>query len=284
MDIYQLKTFVAVAQGGTITRASELVHLSQPAVSAHIKALEEELGLALFERSSKGMTLTAEGKRLLARAEQTLAAHRELLDEAARARGGLTGKFRLAVGNASNHAAIGKLLAGLAEKCPQVQVTLEHRRSADILSGLRDETIDAGFYNEGGVAPVEFSTIEVASFGIFVAAPRGQRAEWKELEQLPWIYPPESTCCAKAAHQVFARHHLRPARNISVDREDLTRTLVASGVGVGLLHEPSARAAVDAGEVDLLDDSETRVRVLFAQLARRASEPVLAAAAAIVRG
>jgi DNA-binding transcriptional LysR family regulator len=50
MDIYQLKTFVVVAREGSVTRASEILHLSQSAVSAHIKAIEDALALALFDR------------------------------------------------------------------------------------------------------------------------------------------------------------------------------------------------------------------------------------------
>jgi DNA-binding transcriptional LysR family regulator len=65
MEIHQLKTFVTVAREGSITRASELLYLSQPAVSAHIKAIEDTLGLALFERTPRGMSLTADGARLL---------------------------------------------------------------------------------------------------------------------------------------------------------------------------------------------------------------------------
>lgn len=61
MEIYQLRTFVTIAKEGSITRASELLFLSQPAVSAHIKAMEDELGLVLFERTPRGMSLT--GKR-----------------------------------------------------------------------------------------------------------------------------------------------------------------------------------------------------------------------------
>ena len=86
MDIHQLKTFVAVAREGSITRASELLHLSQPAASAHIKAIEDAVGLALFDRTPRGMSLTHEGRRLLAKAEQTLAAHRDLMEEASGAR------------------------------------------------------------------------------------------------------------------------------------------------------------------------------------------------------
>src|SRR5207237_3000722 len=95
MDIYQLKTFVAVAREGSITRASEVLHLSQPAVSAHIKAIEDALGLALFERTPRGMSLTHDGQRLLAKAEQALAVHQELMDEATRIKGHLTGTLRL---------------------------------------------------------------------------------------------------------------------------------------------------------------------------------------------
>jgi DNA-binding transcriptional LysR family regulator len=54
MDIYQLKTFVVVAREGSITRASEILHLSQPSVSAHIKVIEDALDLALFERTPRG--------------------------------------------------------------------------------------------------------------------------------------------------------------------------------------------------------------------------------------
>ena len=59
MEIYQLRTLLAVAREGSITRAFERLFLSQPAISAHIKAMEDELGIALFERTPRGMSLTA---------------------------------------------------------------------------------------------------------------------------------------------------------------------------------------------------------------------------------
>src|SRR6185295_18376181 len=123
MEIHQLKTLIAVARERSITRASELLHLSQPAVSAHIKALEDGLGLALFERTPRGMTLTREGERLLVKAEQTLAAHQELVDEATRIKGRIAGKLRIGAGSNSNNDAIGKLLASLAQHHPEVDVS-----------------------------------------------------------------------------------------------------------------------------------------------------------------
>ena len=74
MELYHLKTFVTVAEEGHLTRAAERLFTSQPAISAHIKALEEELGVTLFERTPKGMQLSPAGAQLLAQAQRTLAA------------------------------------------------------------------------------------------------------------------------------------------------------------------------------------------------------------------
>jgi len=288
VDLYQLKTFVAVAREGSITRAADVVHLSQPAVSAHIKELEDVLGLTLFERTSRGMNLTADGRRLLAKAEQTLVAHQELMAEAARSRGTLTGRLRLGAGSNSSHEAIGRLLTAMSERFPQVEVTLGHARSKEILAGLRNDTFDAGVYNEGGEADRDLATIEVARFEVFLVAAKGtvdtsKPLDWKALAGAAWIYPPAAACCGRAAEGFFRAHQLRPARVIGVDTQAMIRTLVGSGLGVGLLHADAAEEARRAGEVDLLCEAAAPVRVLFAHLASRKQDPVLSAAASIIR-
>ena len=70
MELNRLRSFVVVAETGHLTRAAEKLHISQPALSAQIRALEDELDLTLFERTSTGMTLTAGGSRLLSSASQ----------------------------------------------------------------------------------------------------------------------------------------------------------------------------------------------------------------------
>ncbi len=288
MDIYQLKTFVAVARERSITRASELLHLSQPAVSAHIKALEDALELSLFERTPRGMSLTGEGERLLAKAEQTIAAHQDLMDEARRLKGRLTGKLHLGAGSNSNDEAVGKLLTTLSERHPGVEVVLKHGTSLEILAGLRNGSLDAGFYNEAGEPEPELATIEVSEFKTWLVAPKGlvpasKRSDWKALAELPWIYPTASACCGRTAENLFRLHHIRPKRIISVDREDVTRTLIAGGTGVGLLHADTAKEAEARGQVELLFESPHPVRVLFAHLASRAQDPLLEAATSPLR-
>lgn len=288
MDLYQLKTFVAVAREGSITRAAELLHLSQPAVSAHIKAIEDALGLLLFERTPRGMILTSEGQRLLAKAEQTLGAHRELMDEATRIKGRLTGKLRLGAGSNSNPEVMAKLLPLLAARCPEVEVVLEHGNSLEILTRIGNGSLDAGVYNEGGEPDPSLATVEVSQFRIVVAARPGlfaaaQPPDWRALAEQTWIFPTSSACCGRAAERLFRAHQIRPRRIVDVDRETATRSLIASGLGVGLLHADSARGAVQGGEVEILHEAPAPVRVLFASLASRAQDPLVMAATSIVR-
>lgn len=289
MDLHQLKTFITVAREGSVTRASALLHLSQPAVSAHIKAMEETLDLVLFERTPRGMSLTRDGQRLLAKAEQTLSAHQALMAEASRGKDELTGKLRLGAGSNSNHEAIGRLLTALAARFPGVEVALKHRSSQEVLSGIRSGALDAGFYNEPGEPEPDLATVEVTRFAIHLVAAPGVVAasspfDWRAVAELPWIYPTESACCSRTAERLFASHRFQPKRIIGADRQEVTRTLVASGIGVGLLHADTAADAHRRGEVELLYEAETRVRVLFAYLASRAEDPLLVVASSIIRG
>lgn len=288
MDLYQLKTFVTVAREGSITRASERLHLSQPAVSAHIKALEEALELTLFERTARGMSLTDDGRRLIVRAERALASHQELIEEASRIKGRLTGTLRVGAGSNADHAAVGRLLVTLAARCPDVEVALKHGSSQEIVNGLLQGSLDAGFYHEAGESDPSLKTVEVSRFTLWVAAPpdlvsAAEPLDWSALAAHPWIYPAASACCGRTAERLFTTHGFRPRRVLSVDRERVTRSLIAGGIGVGLLHAGTAKDALARGEVALLHESQHPVRMLFAHAASRAQDPLLALADAIVR-
>ena len=287
MDVHQLRTLVAVARERSITRASEVLHLSQPAVSAHIKALEDTLGLTLFERTPRGMTLTRDGERLVAKAEEALAAHQAFMDEAKRLKGHLTGKLRLGAGANSRSEAMGRLLTQLAAHHPEVEVHLRHATSLEVLAGIRSGTLDAGLYNEAAEPEPDLTTLPVSHFSIYLVATPGlvtpgAPLDWSALAELPWIYPTASACCGRTAEGLFREHRVRPRRIVSVDREELTRTLIASGKGVGLLHAETAHDAQARGEVELLLACEPPVRVLFAHLASRAQDPLLKAATALL--
>ncbi|MFW8634772.1 LysR family transcriptional regulator [Cribrihabitans pelagius] len=287
MDIQQLKTFVTVAREGSITRASELLFRSQPAVSAHIKCMEETLGLTLFQRTPRGMTVTENGQRLLSEARQLLDKHQRFLEEASRLRGCLAGQLCLGAGRHSGTEVVSSLLTAMSRQFPDVKVELQNQSSSDVLEGIRRGTIDAGFFTETGEDLSGFSTLEISSFCVYLAAPAGllpagEETDWAALEDLPWIFPASSSCCGRLARELLESHGLNPRRIIHVDDEMVTRTLIASGAGVGLVHSGRDAAQTADGGLVLLRELRQSARVLFAHLTCRQQDPVIAAVRAIL--
>ena len=111
MELYQLRSFAAVAELGHLTRAADRLHISQPALSAQIKALEDELGVPLFERLSSGMELTAAGRRLLPEAHKVVAAAQVLRSHASAFKGEVAGRVRVGTVSDPEFIRIADLLA-----------------------------------------------------------------------------------------------------------------------------------------------------------------------------
>ncbi|CCO46433.1 putative Transcriptional regulator, LysR family [Vibrio nigripulchritudo SOn1] len=280
MDNHQLRTFVAVAQEGSITRASERLFLSQPAVSAHIKALESSLSLTLFERTPQGMRLTLDGQRILIKAEQTLKAHQDLLEEARKIQGQIAGIVNVGASSHTPPDILGKLIMYVAERFPDVEIKLQQLPNADIVRGIKNGNLDAGIYNDIGQTPEEFYSATLTKTRLLLATSPHLPdipvpVDWSSLQHLPWIYPGAETCCGKAAEALFEEHGFRPSKLISVDREKVTRTLIAGGLGIGLIHQEKGTAEPDDDNLKVICDIPLRLRTMFVCLNTRQNDPLI---------
>ena len=144
MELSDLQTFAAVARTGGITSAAEELNTVQSNVTQRVKALEAEIGTALFERHSRGMTLTGAGKRLLPYAQRMAAlSHEALL--AARDDGEPKGP--LAIGSMETTAAVRlpPLLADFHRRFPAVRLSLRTAPTADLVTGVLEGSLDGAF-------------------------------------------------------------------------------------------------------------------------------------------
>lgn len=283
MDNHQLRTFVVVAQEGSITRAAERLFLSQPAISAHIKALESSLDLTLFERTPQGMRLTLDGQRILLKAEETLQAHQDLVEEARKIKGQIAGVIQVGATSHTDPKTLGKIMIYVAEYFPEVDVKLQHLSTQDIVAGIRSGDLDAGIYNEFGEAPEDFFSAELSKIRLLLASsPHFPQlyspVDWQALQHIPWIYPGEDTCCGKAAEHLFKQRGFRPKKLIHADREKVTRTLIAGGLGIGLVHDKphsQPQSSEQTDDIVILDDISLRIRTLLVCKKSRQTDPVL---------
>src|SRR3972149_10222230 len=146
MELYQLKTFAAVAETCHLTRAADRLHISQPAVSAQIKALEETLEVRLFDRGPGGMTLTKAGIRLLEQAAKGLAAAEELKNVAKVLKGEIAGRLRIGTIGAPEFIRLGGFSSRTVERFPLLELEFHGEVSGAALEAVRDGRFDASFY------------------------------------------------------------------------------------------------------------------------------------------
>lgn len=122
--LHLLETFCAVAETVSLSRAAEQLHITQPAVTRQIKALEQELGAVLLTRTSHGVELTPAGRSVLGHARQALAAVEACRRAAAEAAPGGGGQLRIAAGHMVMQFLLPPVLAEFRAQHPQVQITL----------------------------------------------------------------------------------------------------------------------------------------------------------------
>jgi DNA-binding transcriptional LysR family regulator len=287
MELYQLRSFAAVAEFGHLTRAAERLHISQPALSAQIKALEEELGVALFDRTPTGMTLTAAGQRLLPEATKVVAAAGSLSSHAKAFAGETTGRARVGTLADPQFLRLGDFLAEALDRYPLVEIELHHEVSGAAFAKVREGELDASFYY-GGLSQPSVESIALRTVAYRVVAPVGwrdrvQSAGWDEIAALPWIMTPAISTHSALANQMFEVHGVAPAKRIEADNEAVISSLVLASVGVALMREDLALEAAAANNVCLWTAARAETMLQFIFLRERAHDPVVRALADVVR-
>jgi len=270
MELSDLVTFSTVARLGGITRAADELNTVQSNVTQRVKALEAEIGTALFERHSRGMTLTGAGRRLLPYAQRMAALTREAV-LAARDDGEPKGP--LSIGSMETTAAVRlpTLLAEFHRRFPAVRLTLRTAPTADLVAAVLDGTLDGAFV-AGPIEHAELaSTLAFREELVLVSA-----RKWNSLAALR-AGTPESgptalvfrTGCTyrQRLEQVFSEFGWPSAARFELGTLDGMIGCVAADMGVTML----PRAVVERDHVNrdisihTLSPSQSRVDTLFIQ-------------------
>jgi DNA-binding transcriptional LysR family regulator len=285
MELYQLKTFVTVAELGHLTRAAERLHISQPAVSGQMRSLEEELGVALFERVPGGSSLTRAGAHLLPFAEKVLAAATDLRGEVQSMQGRVQGKLRVGTVSDPTYLRLGEFLSGMVERYPLIEIELHKEVSGDALDQLRSGELDATYFF-GKSLPLQTDGIRLGEMTYRVIAPlewksRVAKADWADIAAMPWIMMPESSAYHLVLMDAFGERGLEPQKIIESDQASVITDLVASGVGLSLAREEIALAGRDAGRWVLWEPARLEISLWFVHMPDSARDP---AVQALVKG
>lgn len=287
MEIYQLKTFITVAEEAHLTRAAERLNTSQPAVSAHIKALEESLGTSLFLRTPKGMVLTEEGKILKTSAQAVLDAKDAMQIQAQKLKQELTGTLRIGLNSDPTGLKAGPFASWINKRHPGLNLEYLQSISGKILLDLKAGVLDGGYYY-GSCAYGEIESLYINDIELVVAGPapwsdsiRG--ASWKTIASLPWIGFPTHCPYNEALAPLLEKSGIRPGIAMLSDNESTINTMVQSGIGLSIMLKEEALKDQKNGKLVIWDGELLTLPLFFAYLKKREEEPAIQAAVKGVR-
>ena len=297
MENFRLRVFRAVAEELSFRKAAEVLHLSQPAVSQHVHALEEEVGVQLFDRARGGghgsqISLTEAGRVLLGYADRAA----ETMVEARRALAALNdetvGPLRLGASTTVAQYLLPRILGAFLKQYPQVKLSLVSGNTEHIVEAVTEKKVALGII-EGPAMRREVKTermvqdemVLIVSPNHAWASRKGGEIEQKELAKVPLLLRERGSGSRRVVERALKKVGL-PLRSLQVAMELDSTEAIISGVeaelGVGFVSRWAVGKVLRLGTVKVIAVKGLEIRRDFS-FVRLAGAEMTGAAAAFQR-
>ena len=279
MDLRQLRYLVALAEEGSFTRAAEIEHIAQPAVSQQIRRLEDEVGVALVERTTRRVSLTEAGELLVVRARRIMGEIEAAEIELQALRGMDSGHVTIGAMHTMGPVDVSLALALFAERHPNVQLTVREHSSEEMASMLRADELDLAFLSvTERVESHGLGLHQLVSEELVVLLPlehrlaRRKQVRMADLADEPFISFREGARLRELLMAAGRSANFEPRVTLESNESQRVRRLVSRGLGVAILprsdaEDPGAEVAV----AELIEPSLSRDITLAWREGRRLS-------------
>src|SRR5574341_17430 len=239
MDFDQLETFLEVARHASFSRAAEKRFRTQPAISAQIRALEEEVGARLFDRSGGRVALTAAGKVFQRYAEEALESRRAALAALGEMERIPRGEIVVGANEATCLHILPEVFAEFKKQYASVAVSIHRSERARIMEAIIENSVDFGVVS----LPVADNRLTVVPIHrdelVVIAPPRHPLAKLRaaavaDVVKYPLLLPKVGRT-RDAIENLFHARHLKPNVSMELDSSELLKRFVAADVGVGFI-------------------------------------------------
>lgn len=272
MLVSQLEGFVEIVRQRNLSRAADALHVTQPALTARLKALEAELGSSLFERSHKGMRLTTTGRAFLPYAERAIVAMEEGRMRVAEHVSGSAGQLAIGTAPAVGAYVLPGLLARYAQRLPAVRLAVQTGHSEEIVEAVAAGELDIGLIRELH-HPGVVSQVLYEDELILVVPPSHEFAHEHELDldrlaDATLILFDRASSYYDLTNAVFRAGGVSPRGTIALDNIEAAKQMVRQGLGVAFLPHSAIAGDIARGtlkEVDLRGTQRLRRRIIAVQ-------------------
>lgn len=261
IDLRGLRSFVAVASAGSISRAAENRHIAQPALSTHIRQIEEQLGTPLFDRHPRGVTLTSAGERFLIHAVDILRRVDAAYDDVRDAVDEPAGRVAIGLPQSVAKFLTVPMVKEVVQRWPKIQLQMIELSSGYIPDNLVKGHIDIGLtFGTENDARIQFRHLMDEEL-VFVTspaqldkvlpagAPRRDTISLGELKPFSIILPTEAHSLRRRINEYLAQEKVRLNVVAEVNTIPQLVELASAGVGSTILSHASVRDDVSAGRI-----------------------------------
>lgn len=264
MDYDQLETFLEVARLSSFSRAAEKRFRTQPAISAQIRVLEEEVGAKLLDRSGGKVSLTAPGKVFQKFAEEALASRRQILTSLAEMERVPRGEIVVGANEGTCLHILPEVFAEFKKRYPSVSVSIQRSERARILESIIDNSVDFGVVS----MPVNDTRLTVVQIHrdelVAIAAAQHPLAKLdaasvSDVMRYPLLLPKVGRT-RDALEALFHERRLKPNISMELDSSELLKRFAAAGVGVGFIARSNVLEDVRAGALVALPLADAHIR------------------------
>ena len=292
MDFKQLRAFLTVAETGNVTRAAEVLHLVQPAVSRQIMLLEEDIGSPLFERERHGMVLTDAGRALVGYARRAMLELDRARAEIKGATAGIGGLVTLGLLPSTIDTLAGPLVSALATNYPGIRIRIAMGYAGTLLRWLQSGEIDAGLLY-GAERSSEIQTRPLIEEPLWVIGPKEaklRRNKPMSLGQLvgkPLVLPSAPHGIRTLVDHACAVSNVELTVSAETNALSVQRSLVLGGHGLTILPPIAVADDLRTGQLSgapLAEPAITRTIVLALPTQRPTGPHVRCAVDLLVAG
>ena len=274
LENFRLKVFRTVAQQLSFRKAAEHLFITQPAVTLQIKALEEDLGVRLFDRRGNHIFLTAQGTRLLGYAKQMEALVAEAEQDLAKGEGQLSGELSLGASTTIAQYVLPRLIGAFLLENPRVRLSLQSGNTEQIVRLLTDGVIALGLI-EGPARRREVRTEPFMEDEMVLIAPANagmERLTREHLHSTSLVMREQGSGSRRVVELALGRAGIKTknfARVMNLDSSEAIKSAVEAGLGVGFVSRWAIAKELELGILKIVDIPGLRVTRSFS-LARRA--------------
>lgn len=269
MKLSQLQYFQAICKYQNMTHAADVLHISQPSLSASIKALEDEFDVTLFRRLSKGIELTDAGIFLLKHCNEILSLTDSLAEEMRPFREN-SQLLRIGVPPMLCNTIFPKLYQDFQQRCPNVEVSVEVAGSSSVLSLLKDGAVDVALISfapdpeQKNYSGIRIGSIEIVCY-MSAHHPLAGRSSvtLEDIRNLPLVAMSKDTYIAQYLDRVFRQMKATPNVIMRINHLRMIESLISGNRAISLLYDNLLELSADIVKKSLSPPHYAEIEVVW---------------------